>query len=282
MTTTAGSKRKAAEAEEMERHAKRVKVMVDKSTSVPADPPPPPSNTADSEDVTTSEQPQAVESEKARGNKRAREEEDQQEEQPKVSYRKLAPPRPFPTVPTSVSATGPRSAHVEGKNYICITRKTPLGAYLRRCKDMVLKDGHKTLHLSAMGAAIPHLMQLAVSLPEILPHGPEEIHTEVLTGSVDLQDEVIPEDEEEDISYRTRGKSTVSVVITIGDGIDQGSRTGKGMKKTSKGPLQVTAANNNRNKGHKQKQRTPGGRGSGKTSDDRGKVVVRMEDLEEN
>lgn len=58
-----------------------------------------------------------------------------------VRIRKLAPQRPFPTVPTSVSATGPRSAHVEGKNYICITRKTPLGAYLRRCKDVVLKDG---------------------------------------------------------------------------------------------------------------------------------------------
>lgn len=60
---------------------------------------------------------------------------------PKHTIRKLVPPRPFPTVPTSVSATGPRSAHTEGKNYICITRKTQLGAYLRRCKDVVLKDG---------------------------------------------------------------------------------------------------------------------------------------------
>lgn len=55
--------------------------------------------------------------------------------------RKLSPRRPFPTVPTSVSATGPRSAHTEGKNYICITRRTQLGAYLRRCKELVLKDG---------------------------------------------------------------------------------------------------------------------------------------------
>ena len=56
--------------------------------------------------------------------------------------RKLVPPRPFPTVPPSVSATGPRSAHVEGKNYICVTRRTELGAYLRRCKDVFLKDGY--------------------------------------------------------------------------------------------------------------------------------------------
>jgi hypothetical protein len=58
---------------------------------------------------------------------------------------KLDPPRPFPTVPAGVSATGPRSAHREGKNYITVTRKTQLGAYIRRCKDVVLKDGCVTL-----------------------------------------------------------------------------------------------------------------------------------------
>ena len=59
----------------------------------------------------------------------------------KARIRKLVPPRPFPTVPTSSSATGPRSAHAEGKNRICITRKTKLGMYLRRCKEVILKDG---------------------------------------------------------------------------------------------------------------------------------------------
>ena len=62
-------------------------------------------------------------------------------EKPKHRIKKLVPPRPFPTVPTSVSATGPRSAHKEGKNYICLTRKTPLGVYLRRCKEVIVKDG---------------------------------------------------------------------------------------------------------------------------------------------
>ncbi|KAI0700533.1 hypothetical protein C8T65DRAFT_580244 [Cerioporus squamosus] len=147
--------------------------------------------------------------------------------------RKLVPPRPFPTVPASVSATGPRSAHIEGKNYFCITRRTELGAYLRRCKDVFIKDGYKTLHLSAMGAAIPHLMQLALSLPPILPFPQDEIRTEILTGSVEVQDEVIPHDEDEDISYRTRGKSTVSVVIRVGDGVDEpavGPARGSGRK----------------------------------------------------
>ena len=58
---------------------------------------------------------------------------------------------------------------------------------------------YKTLHLSAMGAAIPHLMQLALSLPPILPFPQDEIHTEILTGTVEVQDEVVPDDEYEDI-----------------------------------------------------------------------------------
>ena len=61
--------------------------------------------------------------------------------QPHRRINKLVPPRPFPTVPTSVSATGPCSSHKEGKNLICITRKTSLACYLRRCKDIIIKDG---------------------------------------------------------------------------------------------------------------------------------------------
>ncbi|KAJ6546911.1 hypothetical protein B0H19DRAFT_1265889 [Mycena capillaripes] len=139
---------------------------------------------------------------------------------------KLAPARPFPTVPTSVSATGPRSAHKEGKNLICITRKTPLTAYLRRCKNVIIKDGYKTLHLSAMGAAIPHLLQLSVALPPLLPFAADEIHSHITTGTVEVQDEILPDDEDEDISYRTRGKSTLSIVIKIGDGEFEGDKSG--------------------------------------------------------
>jgi ribonuclease P/MRP protein subunit RPP20 len=152
---------------------------------------------------------------------------------------KLVPPRPFPTVPPGVSATGPRSAHHEGKNYITITRKTKMGPYLRRCKDVVLKDGcvthtrvarfqdtdvvtsYKSLHLTALGAAIPHLCTLVTSLPEVLPFPAGDIRTEVLTGTVDVQDELLPDDEDEDITYRTRAKSSLSVVIIIGDGVDE-------------------------------------------------------------
>ncbi|KAF8919151.1 hypothetical protein CPB85DRAFT_1158508, partial [Mucidula mucida] len=128
---------------------------------------------------------------------------------------KLAPPRPFPTVPRSVSATGPRSAHKEGKNLICISRKTTLAAYMRRCKDLIMKDGYTSLHLSAMGAAIPHLLKLALALPPILPYSADDIRIDYTTDTVQVQDEIVPDDEEEDISYQTRGKSTLKVVMSI-------------------------------------------------------------------
>ncbi|KAF9009483.1 hypothetical protein BDQ17DRAFT_1235373 [Cyathus striatus] len=143
---------------------------------------------------------------------------------PKIN--KLTPSRPWPTVPTSVNATGPRSSHKEGKNFICITRKTKLAAYMRRCKDIILKDGYKTLHLSAMGAAIPLLIQLSCALPPILPFSRDEIHLEITTGTQDATDEVIPEDEDEDITYRTRSKSTLLIIMKIGDGEFEGDKSG--------------------------------------------------------
>ncbi|KAK0474937.1 hypothetical protein IW261DRAFT_1568428 [Armillaria novae-zelandiae] len=130
---------------------------------------------------------------------------------PETKRRRLSAPRPFPIVPASVSATGPRSAHKQGKNLICISRKTTLGAYMRRCKDLAVKDGYKTLHLSAMGAAIPHLVKLALALPPILPF---EVRAEYKTGTVEVCDEV-DGGEEGDITYETRGKSTLMVVISL-------------------------------------------------------------------
>lgn len=38
------------------------------------------------------------------------------------------------------------------------------------------------------------------------------------TGTVELKDEVIPDDEDLDITIQTRGKSTMAVIITIGGG----------------------------------------------------------------
>jgi hypothetical protein len=72
-----------------------------------------------------------------------------------------------------------------------------------------------------MGAAIPICLTLAASLPDILPFGLNEIRTETVTGTAQVRDEVIPEDDGEDISYADRSKSTVSVTLVVGDGVDE-------------------------------------------------------------
>lgn len=98
------------------------------------------------------------------------------------------------------------------------------------------------------------------SLPEVLPFSPEEIRKEILTGTVDVQDELLPEDEEEDITYRTRAKSSLSVVIIIGDGIDEsiagGGKWGSRGKRRKRGALATS--------------RTEGGAGDGCDAQERG------------
>lgn len=73
-----------------------------------------------------------------------------------------------------------------------------------------------------MGAAIPLLLQLVAALPPILPFAKDEIRLETTTGTTEVHDEVTPEDEDEDISYQTRCKSTLSVIFKIGDGAFEG------------------------------------------------------------
>jgi hypothetical protein len=77
-----------------------------------------------------------------------------------------------------------------------------------------------------MGAAIPHLLKLTCALPPILPFPQDEIRHTVTTGTVEVQDEVLPENDDDDMTYETRGKSTLCIVLKIGDGIFEGDKTG--------------------------------------------------------
>ena len=77
-----------------------------------------------------------------------------------------------------------------------------------------------------MGAAIPHLLQLTCALPPILPFPQDEIRHTVTTGTIEVQDEVLPENDDDDMTYETREKSTLCIVLKIGDGIFEGDKTG--------------------------------------------------------
>lgn len=122
-------------------------------------------------------------------------------------------------------------------------------------------------------------MQLAVSLPAILPHPPEDIHTEVLTGTVEVQDEVIPDDEDEDLSYRTRGISSLSVVIKIGDGVDE-------VLKQTKNAAKGRNANRTsaRGKQPQQQQKRQGGKKDQMPQDKADgpeRIVIREQDMDD-
>ena len=107
-----------------------------------------------------------------------------------------------------------------------------------------------------MGAAVPHLALFAVS---ILPYASDEIHTEILTGTVEVQDEVIPDDEDEDITYETRSKSTMSVVIKIGDSDDE-SKPQPQIAAPSKKKSSMPAGGSKRKQGDNTQRRTNAGR----------------------
>lgn len=53
------------------------------------------------------------------------------------------------------------------------------------------------------------------------------MRTEIQTGTVEVIDEVLPDDDEHDVEYKTRGKSALSVTLIIGDGVKE-PVTGKG------------------------------------------------------
>jgi ribonuclease P/MRP protein subunit RPP20 len=74
--------------------------------------------------------------------------------------------------------------------------------------------------MSALGAAIPLLTTITTSLPSILPFPADQIHCEYKTGTVQVQDELVPEDEGEDVVYESRGKSNLTVIIRINGGDD--------------------------------------------------------------
>lgn len=61
---------------------------------------------------------------------------------------RLAPVRPFEQVPPGSNATGPYSSRGEGKNKLGVTRQLELGAYLRRCKELVEVDGYVSVRCS--------------------------------------------------------------------------------------------------------------------------------------
>ena len=84
------------------------------------------------------------------------------------------------------------------------------------------------------------------------------------TGTVEVQDEVLPQNDDDDMTYETRGKSTLRIVLKIGDGIFEGDKTGSRKYAGGKGGGKAPGPPRNAGKKGKAKE----------TSDDRPSEIV--------
>ncbi|BGP25286.1 hypothetical protein JCM10295v2_004209 [Rhodotorula toruloides] len=106
--------------------------------------------------------------------------------------------------------------------------------YLKMGVKAFVERGCTTITLHALGAAIPLCLSLALAIRDALPAGEPpgpfassaegadgadsgNVRMEVVTGSKIVHDEVTPADEDEDLVYQSRTKSTVSVTLSLAE-----------------------------------------------------------------
>ncbi|GAA5826491.1 hypothetical protein JCM11251_002395 [Rhodosporidiobolus azoricus] len=104
--------------------------------------------------------------------------------------------------------------------------------YLKKGVGAFVDRGCTSLSINAMGAAIPLALTLALAVRDAIPGGEparlpggsdeeaeagqeEVVKMEVRTGSKVVRDEITPEDDDEDMIYQTRTKSTVEIELSI-------------------------------------------------------------------
>ncbi|GAA6003087.1 hypothetical protein JCM10207_001978 [Rhodosporidiobolus poonsookiae] len=117
--------------------------------------------------------------------------------------------------------------------------------YLKKGVGAFMDRGCTSLTVHGMGAAIPLALSLALAIRDAIPGGEplslsptsedeaggaedDVVRMEVRTGSKVVHDEVTPEDEDDDIIYQTRTKSTVSVELSLAEPL--ASSLGQGAK----------------------------------------------------
>ncbi|SCV69987.1 BQ2448_1381 [Microbotryum intermedium] len=149
------------------------------------------------------------------------------------TLRRLAAARPPPNRSVRLGSTlsgakigGPSKDMTDGKDEedIWVKQKNGLGlgGYLKKGMGAFTDRGCRCLSVHGMGAAIPLALSLGLAIRDALPGGSSDTQTstvqmEVTTGSAKVFDEITPENEEDDLIYQNRIKSTVSVQLSIRD-----------------------------------------------------------------
>lgn len=120
--------------------------------------------------------------------------------------RKLVVPVPKPVAPTLARSTTSGSlvetrskdaSHDVRHEQIMIRRKKGrgLGGYMKQCVRAFVDRSMRSVELVAMSAAIDFALKVALASRDALPGGHEAVSMSVKTMTVDVKDQVVPDDD---------------------------------------------------------------------------------------
>ncbi|GAA5875193.1 hypothetical protein JCM1840_007277 [Sporobolomyces johnsonii] len=163
---------------------------------------------------------------------------------------------------------------------IWVTRKGGLGfaGWLKAGVAAFMERGCTCLTVHGMGAAIPLALSLALAIRDAIPGGAssesddddqeeeeergpgqrELVKMDVTTGSTTVGDEITPDDDDADVIYQSRQKSTVSVSLTLDPALATSVGLGPGVKRGG------DAGRGGRRRGGPKGRNNGGGRGRGR------------------
>ena len=138
--------------------------------------------------------------------------------------RKLPPPLPLHQS-SKVMKNNCRQSSISNKssnkisNVLNITRKTNLMNYLNRSKNIFFNLGYQSLIINSLSAAIPHSLKLLSLIKSNLPvDDKRNVNVKILTNTVKVNDEVIPNDKELDVYNQSRYQSALTIIINLDNG----------------------------------------------------------------
>ncbi|CAG8528850.1 13060_t:CDS:2 [Acaulospora colombiana] len=130
------------------------------------------------------------------------------DQEPQKKLKKRTPQRPA-TVPTD----------------IYVSRKSNFRGQLFRAKKLLLQDGQPSITIHGLGAAIQKSIDLVLTLSDLMQN---QIVYKATTGTVELVDDIIPEDDDKDLETQTRNNSSVRIQVSLHKDVKRRVLTQKG------------------------------------------------------
>ncbi|RGB25871.1 hypothetical protein C1646_722641 [Rhizophagus diaphanus] len=95
---------------------------------------------------------------------------------------------------------------------IYVSRKSNFKGQLFRAKKLLMEDGHPSITIHGLGAAIQRSINLVLALND-LTHN--QIIYKTTTSTVQLVDDIIPDDDDKDLESQIRQNSAVHIQVSL-------------------------------------------------------------------